>query len=208
MKCHMNYICDVIFKNDENRFPNYLAKIIVDLKIDWFAKWIEFGQKCGLDWSVVEEKIWRQNVKAVLEYIDSEHLSISLTRARSTLTHGYFNQLIYMHGNGYLKLNFDDKEKSAILKSRIGMLNLNDSLWRSENLRNCSLCNLGTIETIDHFIGSCPIFAHYRRLYFESTVLSETDIVEILNGRNWKNLCSYIYKCLEYRRFLIAEFNF
>lgn len=135
-------------------------------------------------------------------------LAESLERARNTQTHAYFNELTYMNGNGYLKLNIPDKDKSMIFKARCGLLPLNDVPWRVGTARICSLCNHGSAENIWHFIGVCPVFSSYRLKFFKKRILSESETINILNGGYWLNLRGYIENCLKYRLFLVAEFNF
>lgn len=68
LKCHMNYIHKVLFSYQEDRFPNFLATIFIDLKIDWFQKGIELGEKCNVDWTIMDKDIWRANINAVLKH--------------------------------------------------------------------------------------------------------------------------------------------
>lgn len=82
----------------------------------------------------------------------------------------FSNELSYMNGNGYLKLNISDKSKSLIFRTRCGLLGINDVPWRVGIARICSLCNSGCIENVYHFIGQCPTLRSYRMRFFKTRI--------------------------------------
>lgn len=71
LKNHMNYILEVLFKQSTDRFPNYFAKIAVDIKLEWFQEWVRLGEECGVTWDLFDENIWRNNVKKIIDHVDS-----------------------------------------------------------------------------------------------------------------------------------------
>ena len=57
MKVHMDYIINVVFNHSESRFTNFLAKIFIDLKLDWFKVWSDLGDRFGVSWEVRDQTI-------------------------------------------------------------------------------------------------------------------------------------------------------
>ena len=65
-------------------------------------------------------------------------------------------------------------------------------------------------KTLNHFIGICPALKEFRISNFERLRLREEEIINILNGRENEyrsKLANYIKNALNYRKFLINEFN-
>lgn len=58
LRCHMNYILDIIFKKNQSRFPNLFRKIAIEVKLEWFQEWVRLGEQCG-SWDVPEERVWK-----------------------------------------------------------------------------------------------------------------------------------------------------
>lgn len=208
LKCHMHYILKIIYQQENYRFTNFLAKIFIQLKFDWFVNWIDIGKQCGVTWDVIDETLWKNNIEKVLNFIKEEHLSACLKKARETQSHAFFNKLSYMNGNGFLRLNFNDHFKSLILKVRCGLINLNDVPWRSENRKRCSLCVDASIESLYHFLGQCKFFKIVRFIFFKKYELSESEVLEILDGKDWISLYKFVSICLRSRQNMIAHFNF
>lgn len=209
LKCHTNYILDVLFKLDNNRFPNFFAKIAIDIKLEWFQEWIRLGEKCGVTWDIYEETVWRNNVKRMIEYVDSQYLLECIEKARETSRHGLYNKLVFLNGGGYFKSEISEEAKCLLFKTRVGMLRLNDVPWRSEISKLCSCCNLKKNESVMHFIGECPIYRNFRMQLFGKPILSEREVIDILNGmEDWKQIYQYITFSLSYRNILVAEYNY
>ena len=74
--------------------------------------------------------------------------------------------------------------------------------------KTCSLCNLREIESIDHFVGRCPLLKHLRFKWLGSYRLENNDIVDWLNGKNWIILAKFLYEAWDYRNYLVCEFNY
>lgn len=111
----------------------------------------------------------------------------------------------HLYINNYTQL----VDITLLLKSRSDMLNLNGSKYgiRDEE-KLCSLCNLHVAESTYHFIGVCPVFKEFRISSFGKIVLSELEVVSILNGQHetvWGNLLIYLKNSIKYRTFLINE---
>lgn len=208
LKCHMNYIHKSLFQNDNERFPNMFAKIGVELKFEWFSTWLKLGSECGLDSWEMEPNVWRQNISTILKYVENKHLSESISRARETRTHGLFQNLCNLNGGGFLRLNYTTDVQGWLLRVRSGMIGLNDTPYRSDQAKMCSLCNFRSRESVYHYLGECPIYRNYRLEFFGKFLLNEEEIIDILNGRNWTKLYNFLSKSWSYRTFLVAEFNF
>lgn len=94
------------------------------------------------------------------------------------------------------------------MKARCGMLGLNDCVWREDDARKCSLCNLGVIEDVWHFMCVCPMLSDIRVRVFGERYVNMERCVDILNGENWDGLYEYICIAGRIRRELVREFNF
>ena len=184
------------------------AKIMIDLKLYWYSEWLILGEQCDVHWDVVEPDVWKANITKVLNFVEKNYLTECILKARNTNSHGLYNELLFMNGGGFLRLNFSDQTKCLLIKARLGFLNLNNVPWRNEESQICSICNLGSVENIEHFIGVCPAFASSRSYYFGKNILDKSDIITILNGEDWLKLCSFLQNSMSYRRFLINQFNY
>lgn len=94
---------------------------------------------------------------------------------------------------------------STIIKARCELLSLNYLPHRTDLPEMCTLCNSRQINSVPHFIGKCTIFSEYRRIYFNKSVLSDIEIVNLLNGLDWMKLYNYITEAYNYRRRIINE---
>ena len=99
---------------------------------------------------------------------------------------------------------------SWILKARCDLIELNANRFQVNAPNECSLCNLNEQENIYHFIGHCPALKEIRLLYLHKCFLNEEEIINILNGieTSFDSLAMYIKICIDYRKFLITEFNY
>jgi len=87
-----------------------------------------------------------------------------------------------------MKQEISESIKSWILRVRLGMIGLNDVIWRNETSRLCSLCNLNENENIVHFIGVCPMYKNYRKHYLGKNYLNFIEVKNALNGScSWSN---------------------
>ena len=97
-----------------------------------------------------------------------------------------------------------------IFKARTGSIFLNAARHGEESQKLCSLCNLREKEDIEHFIGKCPILREQRIVHFGKSILVHSEVINALNGiedENWNKLYNYICQAIEYRKYLINEFN-
>lgn len=64
------------------------------------------------------------------------------------------------------------------------------------------------IENTQHFLAICPILSELRRKCFNKNQLSDKELLEYLNGKNWDYLIRFCKLAWAYRAELIREFNF
>lgn len=207
LKLHMFYITNILFKLGDDRLPKHIAKYCILYKIDWYEQWIDFGNQHGLHWDFENEEQWKVNVGVVLKQVHNKSFSDALSRARGTTTHGCFNKLSYMNGNGIFNCGLETNILRTILLCRGGMISINDVPWRSGTEKICSLCNLRQNENVQHFMGICPVLKHIRQRHFNEEFLEEDKIIEYLNGPNWIKLYNYVKQAYSFRQTLINVFN-
>ena len=83
---------------------------------------------------------------------------------------------------------------STIFKIRGELLNLNYLPYIRN--QNCSLCEFDEIENVFHFLGRCEILVHIRKTFFDQYYLTEEEMIDYLNGKNWLilyNFCKEAY---------------
>lgn len=209
LRCHFNYIMNVLYKYDENRLPRILGSKIINEKISWFTEWETLGQKYGLEWGnwIDNEREWKNNCQKILNFERDWGVQQSILNGRQTTNHGLYNKLNYVSGVEYLESNLSTYNLGKILKARGGLWQLNGNSFNLDQTKECSLCNLGEEETFSHTFGACPVFKEYRKLYFGTLFLPEDRTVAILNGEDWGLLVKYIKTVQNYRSMLIREFN-
>ncbi|KAI8118403.1 hypothetical protein CVS40_9985 [Lucilia cuprina] len=113
-------------------------------------------------------------------------------------------------GQSYCNEAYSQEQISYILKARADLLPLNGNQYREETSRLCSLCNLNEVETTRHFIARCPIFNYIRIHGFGKVILTDTELIQVLNGEDifWVSLYNYVKSAIKYRAILINEFNY
>lgn len=210
MSCHFNYIAKVLYKYGENRLPKILASKIIEKKIDWFKEWENLGQKYGLHWGnwIDKEEEWIDNSEKILKFEIDFYLQQDILNGRQTNNHGLYNKLNFISGVEYFDSNLSTYYIGIILKSRGGLVQLNGNSFNVDQVKECSLCNMGKEETFSHFFGVCPVFKELRSIYFGTPSFPEDRTIAILNGEDWEKLAKYIKTAQNYRSNLILEFNF
>lgn len=208
-KCHFNYIIKVLYEYGENRLPKKLAAKIIEEKIDWFQEWLILGQRYELSWDnwIDSEALWKYNCQLILQKETELNVQESILRARQTSNHGMYNKLNYVSGVEYLDSQLSAHSMGIILKARGGLIHLNGNSYNTDQIKQCSLCNLREEETFFHFFGVCPVFKELRLMYFGINLFADDRMIAILNGENWEKLAKYIKVAQNYRLSLIQEFN-
>lgn len=131
-------------------------------------------------------------------------------KARNSLFSATYKLLNYNLKDeaAYFNNNFNINDISLIIKIRAELLNLNYKRYNSEIPQICSMCNKKELDSVFHFMATCPILKEFRRIYFNEDFLSMSQLEEYLNGKKWDLVLKYCRMALKYRQQLVAEFNF
>ena len=206
LNLHFNYIRKVLnFSN--NRLPNILAKETIHKKCFWYPYWDDFYRKANIS---IEQDSWleqslghHQIILDVLHDLEQEEF---LNAARSSQLHDLYPFLNF-DTVSYFNDNVSPHMFSIICKTRGGLLNLNTHIFNRNSSNICSLCNTNSIENIEHFIGTCPIFSNYRTQIFNKSFLQHQEVITLLNGPNYFKLYQFVLCALKYRSLIISEFS-
>uniref|UniRef100_T1HLY6 Reverse transcriptase zinc-binding domain-containing protein n=1 Tax=Rhodnius prolixus TaxID=13249 RepID=T1HLY6_RHOPR len=95
-----------------------------------------------------------------------------------------------------------------IIKARGELISLNYKRYETSASSLCSLCNLSQQEDIYHFIAICPILKEFRVKWLKKAVLTREELINYLNGADFKALINYCKTAWQYRYFLVQEFNY
>lgn len=213
LQLHLHYIYRAMFEYNSDRLPNFLTKIIVQKKIFWSKavnNLLTLHGEQTLD-ANTSRPLWYQISSRFIQTLYRENKFKKVQNAVSSSSRIY-KQLDYTKGPTYINGVYNQKEITWIMKARSDMIYLNGNNYTSnEEQTLCTLCNLREKETMQHFLGGCPIMKEIRRQNFGVDLLSENEVIEILNGQRdsetWKNLISYLKAATRYREFIISEFQ-
>lgn len=212
LNLHMNYIFNTIFKYNENRLPHKLSVLILNKKCYW-AKVIN---QLGADFNItfnnenISTQDWIRKGTLILQELKNKSYSEKIAGALSSNTR-FYRFLNHNIAEDYIKELENLNKVSIIFKTRCDMLPLNANSFRNEDNKMCSLCNIREDETIQHFIGKCPILREFRLRYFGKTTIEENELINILDGNlydGWNIIYNYVTSALKYRKLLIDEFNY
>lgn len=205
LKLHFGYIAKV-FNYPRSRLPRLLAEESVLQNTFWVRKWrtlcIQHEFNFNFDFESATLRTQQDNFLRVLSQKEHEK---HLESARNSQLHDIYPCLRY-DVLPYVTDKNSPHLISLILRARGGLLNIN-SIFYNSSTRTCSLCNLGEAENTVHLIGRCPIFRFERFLRFGKNILTELEVIEILNGTNYFYLYKYLTNCLKYRSLIINEFS-
>ena len=209
---HLKYISKTIFKYENNRLPHLLSLKVISKNIYWYTVFKDRLMQYNIDLHDIDRShsLWKNASLKLIEQMKIQTYHEHITNANSS-QHRIYRLLDFSKGLSYCNVKYTQSQISYIMKARSDLLWLNGSLFREEESRSCSLCNLRELESIQHFLGRCPVLNEFRQTYFRSIRLSEEEILYILNGGendNWLNLYKYVRYALRYRKILISEYNF
>ncbi|XP_075158004.1 uncharacterized protein LOC142231274 [Haematobia irritans] len=212
LKLHIQYIGKVMLSYNANRLPKQLTRILIERNSFWVKELKAHANKINLTWPqiILSQEQWNCFSNELLYRTKIHNLSTHIQRKQASERRIY-KYLDHMRSQYYIMDSTPIEMVSSIFRARAGVLNLNSNIFgANEERRQWSLCNLHEEETIEHFIGQCPVFRENRLAIFKKNDLSLNEVIEVLDGRDinhWKNLVKYISYCLRYRNFLINEFN-
>lgn len=203
---HLRYIIKTIFEHDDQRLTHQLSLKILEKNIFWAKEINKMCTAYGMTWNVDNLNAQTWNNKRIellrLERLKkNEEMRFRIFQSNTRI----YKNLDHTRGQFYINGNYDINSISWIIKARGDLIKLNGS-----ESKLCSLCNRREIETLQHFLGTCPILAEFRYRYFGKKQLTEIEIINTLDGvctNSWTNLVKYICVSLRYRQELINEFN-
>lgn len=212
LQLHLQYIYRSLFEYNIDRLPNFLSKIVLEKKIFWAKSvndLLSHHGEANLEVST-SNFMWYYTCSRLLETLSWVNKQKKIESAMQSNTRMYKN-LDYNRGSLYLNEKYDQKNMRWIMKARADMLFLNANNYSaSEEQTLCTLCNLQERETIQHFLGKCPILAEIRRQVFGIDYLPLYQIIDILNGHrsaDWENLIRYLRTAMKYRSYIMNEYQ-
>ncbi|KAI8119954.1 RNA-directed DNA polymerase from mobile element jockey [Lucilia cuprina] len=208
---HLQYISKTLFDYDTERLPHKLSNIIISRNIFWFKDMKQKMQELNISLlSLERNKItWNDNCINIIETMKTAIHHDHVLKATNSQQRIY--KFLKLHkGQSYCNEAYSQEQISYILKARADLLPLNGNQYREETSRLCSLCNLNEVETTRHFIARCPIFNYIRIHGFGKVILTDTELIQVLNGEDifWVSLYNYVKSAIKYRAILINEFNY
>lgn len=206
MKLHMSFVVKCLNLPD-GRMTKIIARKVIELRIFWFVEWERWLEILNLPLDINDHRTLKIQVQNLALHIQ-EHIRRNLKEvARQGVHHDLYNQLRYEAPIKYFSKERDMNSIRMIFRARGGLLHLNTRPWCNSESMLCSLCNMSEPEDLCHFIGICPILKSFRMQFFGKHPLNKDEIVEIMNGKDWNALQSYLKTAYAYRHSLVAEFN-
>lgn len=210
LKLHFKYMLH-IFSMEEGRMPILLSRYFVRKKLSWVMSWQRLGEICNKPVPVLQPpnldsiKQWCEDVTVEMKIVE---FNAAVRASREGCHHNLYPYLDHINYNQYFTDDNSIDFINIIFRSRCDLLPLNAAIFMGKSIKVCSLCNLNQIENVYHFIARCPIFAGIRFNVFHKTLLSQDELIKLLNGENYHTLYKYVKTSLKYRSLLINEFNY
>ncbi|XP_075157969.1 uncharacterized protein LOC142231236 [Haematobia irritans] len=211
LQLHLQYIYRTLFEYKADRLPNFFSKILLQKNLSWAKTINELLSHLGegnLELNTTN-LMWRHICSRLVHTHSWVNRLNKIENAMGSSTRIY-RFLDFSKGSSYLNGSYNQKEITLIMRARADMLYLNGNKFTSnEEIKLCTICNLRETESIQHFLGRCPIFVEIRRQIFGTDLLSQNEILNILNGQEangWKDLLIYLKLAMKYRAAIINEF--
>ena len=186
-----------------SRYPYLLTKEMVNRKLFWYEEWQNICTK--FDINIANMLMGEINPVYIMSLMKNEMELKFRRRAADSLNHSLYSELIF---SGEFKFgSLDNNSISWLVKVRGELLYLNKYSYPKE-IKKCSLCNVGEVEDVFHYVSVCPILKEYRMRFFGREALSRSEFIECLNGKDWGALVKYCRSSWKYRYELILEFNY
>ena len=205
LSLHFAYIKKVM-NLPEGRWPKILMHLAIKRNVWWFKSWKKMGEENGCRFGLGEEEGWW----AVTDLLKDKIIEASKTEwhLRAQQSHFELYPLLskQLGDKQYITDTNNGKLINLIFKVRCNQLNLNYKFWKIDSVM-CPICNLNEIEDIKHFLGKCPMYNMYRIKYLKKIRLDETDMIDILNGKDWEDLYNYVKEAQLYRHYIIQEYT-
>ena len=179
LNLHINYIRKTLFEYAEERLPRILSRKILDKGIYWAKKLNDLCQQFEINYNISTQHVcWKRQTNILLKCLQNEYLNKMWEKAMSS--NRIYKQLDHHVGGSYLTESIERYKITWILKCRVDLILLDKNT-------NCTLCNLNEWESLQHFLGRCPILKRIRLFYFGKPELSNANIIDCLNGVNDAN---------------------
>lgn len=203
---NINYVSKAL-KLPQHRLPRKLAELTILNNVGWYRGWRELAAQYNI--LLTNRESWPDDLNLLLTEFGIRIRRTWLERADRANFNTFYKSLSHVLGDrAYIIDDYDRAFISLIFRTRCGQLGLNNGPHKEEGCRNCSLCNLRHLETIEHFMGVCPVLAEIRRKWFGSNRLNECEVRNYLNGCDWRALVGYVREARKYRGWLIEQFNY
>ncbi|XP_073980661.1 uncharacterized protein [Rhodnius prolixus] len=208
LKMFLKNIKSVLSLPDQ-RLPKLLVKEIVKKKIYWYDACSSLFAKFNFDFDkYITGKDGVDSLNGLFEKINQEFKDECLKKAFHSTFHSLYKELKLSLDKHYISDDNNFYLMSNIFKARGQLLKLNYNITRTEAQHYCSMCNLGAVENVYHFIAVCPIMREFRVRCFGKVELSMAELIDQLNGKDWLLLNKFIRSAGNYRKMLIQQFNY
>lgn len=205
LKLQVEYVVKVLSMPDY-RLPKKAALQTIRSKTGWYKEWLDLASRCGMELSAEDTSSWKPKLYQLIERVDEQIREGFLEKASGSLHRSVYSRLCHnLEHNNYFRDEHSIEEIATVLKLRGELLKLNYIPHRDDLPIVCRMCNLSEREDIFHFVGRCPILRETRRSVFGNDVLSENQVIQILNEINVTKLSRYCKIALQYRDRILSE---
>lgn len=205
LKLHFAYINKVL-QLPSYRLPRVLAAEILEKKTYWAEEWLNISRTLQYSSDNSNRPLCAES-KQILNLLCVMERNDAIVKAKSSQFHDLYSHLNYDISSHYYAPRWSTRATSIIIRARGGLLNINARAFKSNTIGLCTICNLDQSENTFHFIGVCPIYNNTRLRYFGKVTLDANDVIDLLNGQNFRSLYNYLENCIKYRNLILNEFN-
>lgn len=147
---------------------------------------------------------WKYCINAALENYKTSFRNMCIEKQRGS-SQRFYRRL--GHETNYIRELSTTSDIALICRARCDVLNLNGNRFENTADKTCPICNTGDVENLLHFLGRCEKLKECRHNFLEKYLLSEYDLIEILNGVSypWKKVATYLKKALNERTKILSE---
>ncbi|XP_059221854.1 uncharacterized protein LOC131996302 [Stomoxys calcitrans] len=190
---HLKYIGKTLFQHSGARLTNQLSNIALRRNVFWVKELKSLAASMDIQWpeAFPSSSLWihrkTESQQRIYKYLDPNKAYL------------------------YLNERYTSENITWIFKARSGMISLGyNNFEENESEKMCKLCNLRETETLDHFLGICPVLREFRLAAFSKASLSFVEVLHILDGievGNWDKLTTYLRMAYNYRQLLLNEYH-
>lgn len=211
LKLHFGYILKVMQYPDD-RLPKHLSKEVIKRNTFWVVEWRQLAEKCSmeieLNTNTLDTRTLREKTEEIISTLAVIHTSEFIASARNSTLHDEYSNLDYPAAEKYFNDSVPMHQIMTIFKTRGGLININARAFQRDTTGICSMCNMNESENAYHFVAICPALRDFRKQHFNQTIISRTEFLEYLNGKEFDKLYHFVKKSSAFRSFMINEFNF